>query len=105
MVDLTTAGERFVGCECIFIGYGADSAILTAWGRTIEAHAIDTLAPLGVVHIFRLETDDVQKGEAMITELQFLDREQLRARRETMESWSQICFDRLDELLAATAAR
>ena len=54
---------------------------------------------LGVVHIFRLETDDVQKGEAMITELQFLDREQLTARRDTMESWSQICFDRLDDLL------
>lgn len=55
---------------------------------------------LGVVHIFDLETDDVQKGEAMITELQFLDRAQLTARRDAMESWSQICFDHLDELLA-----
>ena len=56
---------------------------------------------LGVVHVFRLESDDVQKGEAMITDLQFLDREQLRARREAMESWSQFCFDHLDEILAA----
>jgi predicted NUDIX family phosphoesterase len=56
---------------------------------------------LGVVHVFRLESDDVQKGEAMITDLQFLDRDQLRARRDAMESWSQICFDRLDEILAA----
>ena len=56
---------------------------------------------LGVVHIFQLETDDVQKGEAMITELQFLDRDQLAARRENMETWSQICFDHLDTLLAA----
>jgi predicted NUDIX family phosphoesterase len=56
---------------------------------------------LGVVHVFQLETPDVQKGEAMITELQFLDRPQLAARRDAMETWSQICFDRLDELLAA----
>ncbi len=56
---------------------------------------------LGVVHVFELETPDVQKGEAMITELQFLDRAQLAARRDSLESWSQICFDRLDELLAA----
>lgn len=56
---------------------------------------------LGVVHVFRLDSADVQKGEAMITELQFLDRAQLAARREAMETWSQICFDRLDELLAA----
>jgi len=56
---------------------------------------------LGVVHVFRLESDDVQKGEAMITDLQFLDRDQLRARRDAMETWSQICFDHLDEILAA----
>jgi len=56
---------------------------------------------LGIVHIFRLESADVQKGEAMITDLQFLDRAQLAARREHMESWSQICFDQLDALLAA----
>ncbi len=56
---------------------------------------------LGVVHVFLLESDDVQKGEAMITELQFLDRDQLRARRDAMESWSQFCVDRLDDILAA----
>jgi len=56
---------------------------------------------LGVVHIFQLESDDVQKGEAMITELQFLDRAGLAARREAMETWSQICCDQLDALIAA----
>jgi predicted NUDIX family phosphoesterase len=59
---------------------------------------------LGVVHIFQLASADVQKGEAMITELQFLDRSELAAKRETMESWSQICFDQLDELLRAASA-
>jgi predicted NUDIX family phosphoesterase len=60
---------------------------------------------LGVVHVFELDSPDVQKGEAMITDLQFLDRSQLAARRENLESWSQICFDQLDALLAAAAAR
>ena len=57
---------------------------------------------LGVVHVFLLDSDDVQKGEAMITDLLFLDTAQLGARRDAMESWSQICFDRLDDLLAQT---
>jgi predicted NUDIX family phosphoesterase len=59
---------------------------------------------LGVVHVFTLDSDDVQKGEAMITDLQFLDRSQLATRRDAMETWSQICFDNLDELLARTHA-
>lgn len=58
---------------------------------------------LGVVHIFQLESDAVAKGEAMITELQFLTPEQLLAKREAMESWSQICMDSLGKLLEAAA--
>ncbi|MHA3774246.1 hypothetical protein ACXR0O_22190 [Verrucomicrobiota bacterium sgz303538] len=60
---------------------------------------------LGVVHVFELDSADVQKGEAMITELQFLDREQLMALRDNMETWSQICLDNLDQLLAAATQR
>ncbi len=55
---------------------------------------------LGVVHVFDLDSDNVAKGEAMITGLQFLDRDQLRARKEAMETWSQICFEGLDKLLS-----
>ena len=55
---------------------------------------------LGVVHIFSLESDDVQKREAMITNLAFLTPDELRARRDAMETWSQICLDSLDKLLA-----
>jgi predicted NUDIX family phosphoesterase len=56
---------------------------------------------LGVVHLFRLETPDVTKGEAMITDLQFLDRAELFRRRDAMETWSQHCLDRLDDLFRA----
>jgi len=51
------------------------------------------------VHIFKLKEPKVQKREAMITGLTFLTKEELLARRETMETWSQICVDSLDRLL------
>ena len=54
---------------------------------------------LGIVHIFRLEEQKVEKREAMITNLAFLTRAELIARRESLETWSQICLDSLDGLL------
>jgi predicted NUDIX family phosphoesterase len=54
---------------------------------------------LGIVHIFKLKEPKVQKREAMITGLAFLTKEELIARRESLESWSQICVDSLDRLL------
>ena len=55
---------------------------------------------LGIVHIFHLEEQKVEKREAMITNLTFLTRAELMARRESLESWSQICVDSLDHLLS-----
>jgi predicted NUDIX family phosphoesterase len=54
---------------------------------------------LGIVHVFKLTEPKVQKREAMITGLTFLPKEELLARREAMESWSQICLDSLERLL------
>jgi predicted NUDIX family phosphoesterase len=54
---------------------------------------------LGIVHVFKLAEPKVQKREAMITGLTFLTKEELMARRESLESWSQICVDSLDRLL------
>ncbi len=50
---------------------------------------------LGVVHLFTLENDEVTAGEDNITDLQFLTLEQLEARRDQLESWSQMCLDGL----------
>jgi predicted NUDIX family phosphoesterase len=55
---------------------------------------------LGIVHIFKLKQPNVQKREAMITGLTFLTNEELMARRESLESWSQICLDSLERLLS-----
>jgi len=54
---------------------------------------------LGIVHIFKLEAPKVQKREAMITGLTFLAKDELIARRASLETWSQICVDSLDRLL------
>ena len=55
---------------------------------------------LGIVHVFQLTEPDVQKREAMITNLSFLTRDELLARRDNLETWSQLCVDSLDRLLA-----
>src|ERR1044071_10407305 len=54
---------------------------------------------LGIVHVLKLADPKVEKREAMITGLTFLAKGELAARRETMETWSQICLDSLDRLL------
>ncbi|HEY3600732.1 MAG TPA: hypothetical protein VGK72_02140 [Chthoniobacterales bacterium] len=55
---------------------------------------------LGVVHVFRLHEAKVQKREAMITTLAFLSKAELEERRKNLETWSQICLDQLERLLA-----
>jgi len=55
---------------------------------------------LGVVHVFKLREPKVEKRGAMITNLAFLDKQELVARRDALESWSQICVDSLERLLA-----
>jgi len=54
---------------------------------------------LGVVHVFKLAEPKVEKREAMITNLAFLAKEELLARRDSLEKWSQICLDSLERLI------
>ena len=54
---------------------------------------------LGIVHIFKLAAPKIEKREAMITGQTFLTKEELVSRRESLESWSQICVDSLERLL------
>jgi predicted NUDIX family phosphoesterase len=57
---------------------------------------------LGVVHIFRLASDAARKRESVITEAGFVPLAELRARRDNLETWSQLCLDGFERLLAAT---
>ncbi len=54
---------------------------------------------LGIVHVFKLAEPKVEKREAMITSLAFLGKNELMARRDSLETWSQLCLDSLDRLL------
>ena len=54
---------------------------------------------LGIVHVFRLAEPKVEKREAMITNVAFLTKQELLARRDNLETWSQLCVDSLDRLL------
>jgi len=53
----------------------------------------------GIVHVLFRTPDKVKKNEQVITQVEFVPIEELKARREQMESWSQLCLDNLDALL------
>jgi predicted NUDIX family phosphoesterase len=60
---------------------------------------------LGVVHVLRASTDEVSKRESKITESGFKTLDELRAMRERLETWSQLCLDGIDKLLAVERSR
>jgi predicted NUDIX family phosphoesterase len=50
---------------------------------------------LGIVHRFELSRPDVQPNEADIAEPAFLSIAELKAERDSLETWSQLCLDSL----------
>jgi predicted NUDIX family phosphoesterase len=55
---------------------------------------------LGVVHVLRAATPDVKANEAALIESGFSSIPALRSERDRLETWSQVCLDRIEELLA-----
>ena len=53
----------------------------------------------GIVHVLFCTPDQVKKNEQVITQVEFVPIDELKAKREHMETWSQICLDNLDALL------
>ena len=53
----------------------------------------------GIVHVLFRTPEKVKKNEQVITQVEFVPIEALQAKREQMESWSQLCLDNLDALL------
>jgi predicted NUDIX family phosphoesterase len=53
----------------------------------------------GIVHVLFRTPEKVKKNEQVITQVEFIPIEELKVRREQMESWSQLCLDNLDVLL------
>jgi predicted NUDIX family phosphoesterase len=55
---------------------------------------------LGVVHCWVLDAPKVSRREQMITQMEFQSESELRAVRDQMETWSQLCLDSLDRIRA-----
>ena|ERR1700722_12449507 len=53
----------------------------------------------GIVHLLFRTPEKVKKNEQVITQVEFVSIEELKAKREQMETWSQLCLDNLDALL------
>ena len=53
----------------------------------------------GVVHVLFCKPEEVKKNEQVITQVEFIPIEELKAKREQMETWSQLCLDNIDALL------
>jgi predicted NUDIX family phosphoesterase len=53
----------------------------------------------GIVHVMFRTPEQVKKNEQVITQVGFIPIEELKAKREQMETWSQLCLDHLDALL------
>ncbi len=56
---------------------------------------------LGIVHCWTLDAPNVIRREQMITQMEFLSIDELRALRDTMETWSQLCLDGLEQMRQA----
>lgn len=74
-----------------------------AWSQRIVALLNDDSnevgrVHLGVVHLVELETDCVSSNEDSIAEVGFFSPEELRAERDRLETWSQLCLDALERL-------
>ncbi len=53
----------------------------------------------GIVHVLFCTPEQVKRKEQVITQMEFIPIEELKAKREQMETWSQLCLDNLDALL------
>ncbi len=59
---------------------------------------------LGVVHHWILDSPQVAKREQMITQMSFMTPDELRAVRDSMETWSGLCLDHISQIQQHTAS-
>jgi predicted NUDIX family phosphoesterase len=52
----------------------------------------------GVVHVLFCMPDKIKKNEQVITQVEFISIDELKQKRDQMETWSQLCIDNLDAL-------
>ncbi len=91
-----SAVEREVGEEvCVEAGH-TDRIVALLNDDSNEVGQVH----LGVVHCWVLDAPKVSRREQMITQMEFMSIDELRAVRDQMETWSQLCLDGLDQIRA-----
>jgi predicted NUDIX family phosphoesterase len=53
---------------------------------------------LGIVHLWTLDEPKVNRREQMITQMAFMTPAELHRLRDSMETWSQLCLDGLNQM-------
>ncbi len=53
----------------------------------------------GVVHVLFCMPDKIKKNEQVITQVEFIPIDELKKKRDQMETWSQFCLDNIDAFL------
>ncbi len=89
-----TAVEREVAEEVIVAAGHTDRVVALL---NDDSNAVGQVH-LGLVHCWALDAPNVTRREQMITQLSFMTPAELRAVRDSMETWSQLCLDGLDEI-------
>jgi predicted NUDIX family phosphoesterase len=53
---------------------------------------------LGIVHYWNLDQAKINRREQMITQMDFMSLAELKAAADTMETWSSLCVEHLEEI-------
>jgi len=89
-----TAVEREVAEEVSVETKHTDSIVALLNDESNEVGSVH----LGIVHVWNLDEPKVKKREQMITQMSFKTVAELQKVRETMETWSGLCLDKLGEI-------
>ena len=89
-----TAVEREVAEEVSVEANHIDSIVALLNDDSNEVGSVH----LGIVHHWILDAPKVSKREQMITQMAFMTPAELHELRDTMETWSQLCLDKLGEI-------
>ncbi len=90
-----TAVEREVAEEVSVEANHIDSIVALLNDDSNEVGSVH----LGVVHHWILDAPKVSKREQMITQMAFMTPAELHQVRDTMETWSQLCLDKLTDMI------
>ena len=90
-----TAVEREVAEEVSVEANHSDSIVALLNDDSNEVGSVH----LGVVHHWILDAPKVSKREQMITRMAFMTPAELHQVRDTMETWSQLCLDKLTDMI------